>query len=79
MTLAETMEESKEGILNGIDETYRAHTRHAMRNNPPGEIHVRFTKKKDTESRDIAIDEKHDDKSTKGGGAEISVNWQEPR
>ncbi|XP_070797216.1 tropomyosin isoforms c/e-like [Pituophis catenifer annectens] len=43
--LAEAMDENKEKIRNGINEIFRVHTRYAMRNNLPREIHVIFIKK----------------------------------
>lgn len=78
MILAEAMEESKErkeGILNGIDETYRAQTRDAVRNNPPGEIHVRLTEK----TRRAEISPLMRKQRKHRGGTEISANRQEQR
>lgn len=79
MILAEAMEESKErkeGILNGIDETYRAQTRDGrVRNNPPGEIHVRLTEK----TRRAEISPLMRKQRKHRGGTEISANRQEQR
>uniref|UniRef100_A0A8C6XCT7 L1 transposable element RRM domain-containing protein n=1 Tax=Naja naja TaxID=35670 RepID=A0A8C6XCT7_NAJNA len=43
--LAEALEITKEKMMDGMDEVFRVHTRYAMRNKLPREVHIRFTKK----------------------------------